>query len=69
MVSVAFDFPLAELIAHLIFTTDFLPHLKFQLETFSCSILQTDTYSDSKAWIGLCSQYSFWQKTGKPFSG
>lgn len=69
MVSVAFDFPLAELIVHLIFMTDFLPHLKLQLETSSCSILQTDIYSDSKAWIGLCSQYSFWQKTGKPFSG
>lgn len=69
MVSVAFDFPLAVLIVHLIFATDFLPHLKLQLEAFSCYILQTDIYSDSKAWIGLCSQYSFWQKTGKLFSG
>lgn len=69
MVSVAFDFPLAELIVHLIFATDFLPRLKLQLEALSCYILQTDIYSDSEAWIGLCSQYSFWQKTGKPFSG
>lgn len=69
MVSVAFDFPLAELIVHLIFATDFLPHLKLQLEVFSCYILQTDIHSNSKAWIGSCSQYSFWQKTGKPFSG
>lgn len=69
MVSVAFDFPFVELIVHVIFATDFLPRLKLQLEAFSCYILQTDIYSDSKAWIGLCSRYSFWQKTGKPFSG
>jgi len=69
MVSVAFDFALAELIVHLIFATRFLPHLKPQLEVFSCYILQTDIYSDSKAWIGLCSQYNFWQKSEKPFSG
>lgn len=69
MVSIAFDFPLAELIVHLIFATDFLARLKLQLEVLSCYILQTDTYSDSEAWIGLCSQYSFWQKAGEPSSG
>lgn len=67
MVSISFDFPLAELIVHLIFATDFLPRLKPQLEVLSCYILQTDINSDLEAWIGLCSQYRFWQKAGKPF--